>query len=228
MRASIDLDSAAARRQILLRPLPGSILQRGPKGWIGSDQERGSSDPGEQWKQVTLLACLVKDADHRLSTHFVQCVDLALNIGLRPARTACSDFGSQFLWRTTNVPGIGDRSFFGITTTKVISRVLQDQMREVGYRLLGPGSACQHDRCRSTPGVPDQRGMFQTQGFYKRNRVIGGTAQAICSSLGLDALAMPAHIEGVDPVAIRQTWSNTHPALCRTRNAVQQQHAGEF
>src|SRR6266702_594221 len=179
MRSSLDLHSPTMCRQILLRLLPGSIVQSRAKCWIGADQERRCNDVGEQGKQVTALTCLSKDTDHCFSRHLVQSIDLAFNIGLRPARVSGSNFGSQFICGTTNVPGKIGSTFFRITTTKVICRVLKDQLSKVWDRLGGRGSTCQHDSRCSTPGMPDQHGPFSPQSLYKRNRVISTVAQAI-------------------------------------------------
>jgi len=76
--------------------------------------------------------------------------------------------------------------------------------------------------------MADQHGALEAEGGDQSQGVIGGLAQAVVAWRGLDALAVPAHIQGVDPVALCQRRADAHPAQSRTRDAVQQEGTGEL
>src|SRR5579859_2771120 len=86
------LDGTAAWRQKLLSLLPDGVIQDRPKGSISPNQECRSDNVSQTWQQTTTLTRLSKDADYRLPAHLLQRLDLALNIGLSPARIVGRDF----------------------------------------------------------------------------------------------------------------------------------------
>jgi len=69
MRGSVDLDSAAVRRQILLRVFPIGISERGAECCIGADQKRWRGHVGKVGKEFTCLTSLGEDTYHCFAGH---------------------------------------------------------------------------------------------------------------------------------------------------------------
>lgn len=224
---SIDLDRTAAGRQQPVSLFPGGFIQCRSEGGVGPDQECRSGDTGEQGQQFARLTGIGEDAGYRLTTHFVQRIDLALDIFFGPTRIAGRNVDAQFFVRATNIAGIIGNSLLNTARAKVMSWVFEDQARNGRHGSVKTGSTCQYDCCRPTPGMPDQGRTFQSQSCYERGSIIGRMPQAIGSRWRFDTLTVPSHIQSIHTVTGRQRRANTDPALCRARDTVEQEDTGQ-
>src|SRR6266700_3165043 len=162
VRCPIDLHSLTMCRKIPSRLVPDFPWQRCPTIWISPHQQRGRGEFSEQRQDIAHLTRLLKNTDHRLSTHLAHRVDLTLYILLSPSYILSDQFWSQLSSGTPDIFYICRRTFFGIAASEIARGIFENDFSKVRNIAIGHASTRQYKRGRTTPGVPNQHGLLQT------------------------------------------------------------------